>query len=80
MSSRKFIESKQSRNISKLKDLKAKQKIKLDEIKARLSNLPDNIEELQKLLKPLLNNVYINEYGENIQSTLPFNIEETTKG
>ena len=70
--------SRYSRN--NLKYLKITQNNELDKIKGRLSNLPDNIEELQKLLKPLLNNVYINEYGENIQSTIPFNIEETTKG
>ena len=66
--------------INNLEDLKKKQNYYLKDLYSKLSNLPDNIEELQKLLKPLLNNVYINEYGENIQSTLPFNIEKTTKG
>ena len=48
MSSGIFREYRPSGNISKLE---TKQNNELDKIKARLSNLPDNIEELQKWFK-----------------------------
>ena len=57
-----------------------KQKDYLEEIGVKLSKLPDDITELQELLKPLLNNIFINDENYvKIQSATTFNIADTTK-
>ena len=63
-----------------LNKLKQNQQIKLSNINIMLNNssLPDNIKELQKILFFLLNNVYINEYGIDNQSSESFKIAEVT--
>ena len=56
------------------------QELNLKAIGEQLSKLPDDITKLQELLKPLLNNIFINKYKYlNIQSDTTFNIADTTK-
>ena len=62
-----------------LQNLKDTQKHNFDEIKKKLNNLPNDIPELQRLLKLLLNNIFIDEYNLDRQSDTTFNIANTTK-
>ena len=55
------------------------QKDYLEEIGGMLSKLPDDITKLQELLKPLLNNIFIDKKYLDIQSDTTFNIADTAK-
>ena len=61
-----------------LKVKKTEQNLQLTQIKDKLSSLPNNISELQTILKSLLNNIFINEYELDKQSNTLFNIADTT--
>jgi len=53
-----------------------KQQYIFEEIKNKLSSLPNDISELQILLRPLLKNIIVNEYEKDLIGTKEFYIPE----
>jgi len=78
ISVRSSVRSSVHKSNAKLIELNQMQKETFINIEKQLQNLPNDITKLQTLLKPLLNNIFIEKYLK-YQSPINFNIADTTK-
>jgi hypothetical protein len=76
MSKTIYSSRSRSRSRSRSSSINTKQRLYFDEIKDTLSSLPDDISELQTLLRPLLKNIIVNDYEKDLVGTKEFYIPD----